>query len=134
MRTSLIVALSLAAAIGPGLCQAASVDRRSMDVPRWWTDVHVCWPENPAAGNERVIVGVEGKGSPDHEVFVLRATKWGDRLPDYVAASSMAAGVKALSASVEITPSRTVGYSDDWFDAFVLPDGARLTCNAVTEG
>ena len=134
MNAAFVVVLCAFASMAPAHCQAEQVDRRTMAVPRWWTDVHVCWPENPAAGNERVIVGVEGKGSADHEVFVFRATKWGERLPDYVAASSMAAGVRALSASLEITPSRTVGYSDDWFDAFVMPDGVRLTCNAVTEG
>ena len=134
MSKAFIAALCLVATTATSFGQTQQVDRRSMDVPRWWTDVHVCWPENPAVGTDRVIVGVEGKGSPDHEVFVFRSTKWGARLPDYASVSAVASGAKALSSTVEITPSRTIGYADDWFDAFVMPDGMRLTCNAVAEG
>ena len=134
MKFALVGAFCLAAFAAPVVTYAGQVERSSMDVPRWWSDVHVCWPEDVAAGTERVIVGVEGKGSPDHEVFAFRATNWGDRLPQYVVKPAAEMGAAVNGPVVEIAPSRTVGYFDDWFDVFVMPSGTRLTCNAVTEG
>ena len=129
MKKSLMGLVCTAAIAAPVYALAGHVQRSSMDVPRWWTDVHVCWPENAAAETTRVLISVEGKGSPDHEMFAFRATKWGDSLPDYVAKT-----ISATGPVVEIAPSRTVGYFDDWFDVFVMPNGTRLTCAAVSEG
>lgn len=131
MRFPLILACVVVLAT-PVAGRAEQVERSSMDVPQWWSDVHVCWPEDAAVGAGKVLVGVEGKGSPDHPMFVFRAARWGTPLPEYV----RRAGRQATSTApgvLELAPSGLVGFADDWFDLFVLPDRTRLTCMAVTE-
>ena len=98
------------------------------NVPQWWKDAHICFQEGGGIGGPRVVIGVEGKGV-NAQYFALRPERPEANLPGYLLNK---AGVLP-DKQIWVTPAQGVGYTDEYFEVFVMPNGVRMTCEALPE-
>lgn len=103
---------------------AQTLEQKRANVPSKWRHVHACW-QSHGSSNQRVMVAARTR-SPEGEAFILRAERPGP-LPRYVMPEAT-----ALPGEVVFSTSQA-HYFDDWFDAFYLPSGERLECEAVAD-
>ena|ERR1035437_7479455 len=93
-------------------------------LPVWWRDVHVCTdakkPTSPL-----VIIGVVGEVGTTAR-YELRSDRTGN-LPGYLEGKS---GLLD-KPEMEVWPSDTVGYTDEYFETFRMPNGVLLSCTPL---
>jgi hypothetical protein len=98
------------------------------NVPPGWKDAHICFQEGGGAGGPRVVIGVEGKGA-NAQYFSLRPEKVEATLPSFLLNRTGDSPGRQLW----VTPAVGVGYTDEYFEVFVMPNGVRMTCEALPE-
>ena len=129
----LISAMFLAALSSP-LAQARAQTEQNMselaNVPAWWTNARLCYQEGGAGeSGPRVVLGVDGADDTRPKVFALRPEKPEAELPDYLRTSA----VTSSSKQVSIPQAPSVGFTDGFYEVFVMPNGVRLTCEALPD-
>ena len=123
----LVVALTLPST--PQATELTAQNRAELaNVPTSWKDVHICFREGVGVSGPRVVIGVEGKGL-NAQFFSLRPERPEATLPAYLQAS----GGDLTDKQIWVTPSAGVGYLDEYFDVFVMPNGIRMTCEALPD-
>ena len=100
------------------------------NVPAWWSTARLCYQEGGAGeSGPRVVVGVDGREETSPRVVAIRPEVPDTHLPNYV---RIAFG-PAVSEQASAPQSRTVGFTDDFYEVFVLPNSVRLTCEALPD-
>ena len=128
-----VLALALILAVGaPPTLEARGLTAENRaelaNVPQLWKDAHICFQEGGGIGGPRVVIGVEGKGI-NAQFFALRPEKPEATLPGYVLNK-----VDELpDKQIWVTPSPGVGCTDEYFEVCVMPNGVRMTCEALPE-
>lgn len=99
-----------------------------VNVPAWWSTARLCYQEGGAGeSGPRVVVGVDGREETSPRVLAIRPESPEGLLPEYVRTGSGPAPGKQVS----VPQSGSVGFTDDFYEVFVLPNGVRLTCEAL---
>lgn len=101
-------------------------------VPSTWRNVTVCTAEGAAmAPAAEVAIGHVGRYGAKDSYFAIRAVG-GGKLPGYLDATQ-----GQLDAQERLVKpiQGEVGYTDEYYDTFMMPSGARLSCqHALGDG
>ena|ERR1035437_768012 len=119
MKKVFPIALFVSLSMSIGLSVSA---QELVSAPSWWSDVHVCTVGKTPTSS--VYIGVVGEPGTTAR-FVLRSDRDGN-LPGYLEGKSGLLDKREM----EVLPSDTVGYEDEYFERFRMPSGAVLTCTS----